>query len=448
MGESKRRQRLNPDYGKSKYRKIKIGEIAKKVHERYGRGFFTTSKGDPLIFWKGTPHLSEIDSDIVNSIDINSQYVVIDFPYGHKNGYSELATFNISDETQPKVEVLIDATIQEIVDGLRAYEGSVSYPEDEESQAQDLSTKVEKEPKTYSETTGDSTNKTLKQLLTEPFRVQQKQGYYSYELFRSSVLKLFLLIADGTGVDLLNILAVDIIHRFYDRILSLMESNENELQEKTLRGSLFLLMYLVENHKKIFFLDKGLCELLLETRLPASCNVSRLFCESCLVLLPKNLDLGVGFFLIASAGERGFVVSCFPPKSSVPISLEFGYGQSFDSSEFESDENVSIPAWKITKLLVNFLLWQQSMYDKGEEAIILNAPTRQMSFGKNSKQIIVPQVIGEGYKPKVIRNYESQGTHASPRTHWRSGHWRQQPYGSKEEPKYKTLWIEPILVNG
>lgn len=30
--------------------------------------------------------------------------------------------------------------------------------------------------------------------------------------------------------------------------------------------------------------------------------------------------------------------------------------------------------------------------------------------------------------------------------HWRRGHWRNQPYGSKLNPKIKTIWVEPYLV--
>lgn len=37
---------------------------------------------------------------------------------------------------------------------------------------------------------------------------------------------------------------------------------------------------------------------------------------------------------------------------------------------------------------------------------------------------------------------------SSPRTHWRRGHWRFQPYGNKEKPEYKNIWIEPTIISG
>jgi hypothetical protein len=38
------------------------------------------------------------------------------------------------------------------------------------------------------------------------------------------------------------------------------------------------------------------------------------------------------------------------------------------------------------------------------------------------------------------------GTHASPRMHWRRGHYRRQRIGSLEKREYKIVWIEPVLV--
>lgn len=63
-----------------------------------------------------------------------------------------------------------------------------------------------------------------------------------------------------------------------------------------------------------------------------------------------------------------------------------------------------------------------------------------------SKTGLSPIVIGKDYKPKY-KYGQPIGTHASPQTHWRSGHWRQQPIGKKDKPEYKTIWIEPTLIN-
>lgn len=56
-----------------------------------------------------------------------------------------------------------------------------------------------------------------------------------------------------------------------------------------------------------------------------------------------------------------------------------------------------------------------------------------------------PNFIGLGYK---IKRSEStgEGTHASPRMHWRVGHWHTVVHG-KGRTLRKTSWFEPVLVN-
>jgi len=55
-----------------------------------------------------------------------------------------------------------------------------------------------------------------------------------------------------------------------------------------------------------------------------------------------------------------------------------------------------------------------------------------------------PAIIGTGFKPTGIA---TQGSHASPHTHIRRGHWRWQHFGPKRGEK-KRLWIEPTVVMG
>lgn len=77
--------------------------------------------------------------------------------------------------------------------------------------------------------------------------------------------------------------------------------------------------------------------------------------------------------------------------------------------------------------------------------------------GKPAREFWSPNVIGLRYKPKrevpkikagkfVFGDKEQErGHHASPRMHWRRGHFRQQAYG-KESRLRKTIWIEPCLI--
>ncbi|WP_026736107.1 hypothetical protein [Fischerella sp. PCC 9605] len=47
---------------------------------------------------------------------------------------------------------------------------------------------------------------------------------------------------------------------------------------------------------------------------------------------------------------------------------------------------------------------------------------------------------------KVSKRTEPIGDHTSPKTHWRRGHWRNQPCGLGMK-EHKLIWINPILVN-
>lgn len=60
-----------------------------------------------------------------------------------------------------------------------------------------------------------------------------------------------------------------------------------------------------------------------------------------------------------------------------------------------------------------------------------------------------PRWIGKNYQIKSQRRQASRrgGTHASPRAHWRCGHFRRlEPGEGKRWTEQKTLWIEPVFI--
>lgn len=59
-----------------------------------------------------------------------------------------------------------------------------------------------------------------------------------------------------------------------------------------------------------------------------------------------------------------------------------------------------------------------------------------------------PHVIGRTYKLRHEKHEALGGHHASPRGHWVSGFWREQPYGPRIENRRKMLWIEPYFRGG
>lgn len=61
------------------------------------------------------------------------------------------------------------------------------------------------------------------------------------------------------------------------------------------------------------------------------------------------------------------------------------------------------------------------------------------------KEFWTPNLIGKYFRYRKVSE-SSDGSHSSPRTHWRRGHFRNQAYGTGRH-EHKTIWIEPVLVN-
>ena len=55
-----------------------------------------------------------------------------------------------------------------------------------------------------------------------------------------------------------------------------------------------------------------------------------------------------------------------------------------------------------------------------------------------------PNWIGRAYR---VQRADGDGTHASPRLHWRRGHYRRQACGTGRK-EHKIIWLEPCLVGG
>lgn len=70
---------------------------------------------------------------------------------------------------------------------------------------------------------------------------------------------------------------------------------------------------------------------------------------------------------------------------------------------------------------------------------------RSTKKGERISEVWSPNWIGREYRAPT--RGDQGGTHASPRMHWRRGHWRMQAHGEGHRER-KTLWIEPMLIGG
>jgi hypothetical protein len=137
-----------------------------------------------------------------------------------------------------------------------------------------------------------------------------------------------------------------------------------------------------------------------------------------------------------------------PEESDRPIAgdIEFGgnlelWGESTDAATEQQFLR------QVDKLLLQALLYLQLK----PEAVSATPPSGQSGGsgfrGKGKpdpRQPLEPIWLGKDYQPRVIGR--SHGSHASPRLHWRRGHWKRVPVGEGGRDR-KWAWIEPTLIN-
>lgn len=116
---------------------------------------------------------------------------------------------------------------------------------------------------------------------------------------------------------------------------------------------------------------------------------------------------------------------------------EFQQTTHADSEPLTSDDLLALD--DITRIFFNCL------YVMAARPEYVERGQRTGTHKKSGAELWEPNIIGRKYATKRDPNTEA-GTHASPRMHWRRGHFRHQPFGSGRTEN-KIIWIEPMLVN-
>lgn len=152
---------------------------------------------------------------------------------------------------------------------------------------------------------------------------------------------------------------------------------------------------------------------------------------------------GVGGDSLGSSCVFGISANKTPVLSSTEISRLFDDGHEMDTS---SD--------LISKILFNAFLAISARPDlltKGQRDKVVKGT------GGQKIEYWTPNVIGEHYRAKREAGADearavvaggavgTAGSHASPRLHWRRGHFRNQAYGEQRRER-KVIWVEPMLV--
>ena len=110
---------------------------------------------------------------------------------------------------------------------------------------------------------------------------------------------------------------------------------------------------------------------------------------------------------------------------------------------------------QLLSLTFNFLLFMESSNNTVLTDVLPSETIQECceykGFEKKVDTLLpkYPRWIGKNYKIKSEQSVTTEsGTHASPRTHWRRGHWRCiEPGEGKQWKESKRLWIEPVLIN-
>lgn len=110
-----------------------------------------------------------------------------------------------------------------------------------------------------------------------------------------------------------------------------------------------------------------------------------------------------------------------------------------DLSEVKASTN------DVMKTAINLLLIMQARRELLTGGDALHGVKVKRGSVKSHATLWSPLWIGKDYR--ISREAPGVGTHATPRLHWRKGHWRNQPYGERSLLR-RLRWIEPTLAGG
>ncbi|HEY9836629.1 MAG TPA: hypothetical protein V6D27_07000, partial [Vampirovibrionales bacterium] len=105
---------------------------------------------------------------------------------------------------------------------------------------------------------------------------------------------------------------------------------------------------------------------------------------------------------------------------------------------------------RIERIVLQTLLYLQTRPDDLTPPAPTAISTKGQGFssGKSKSDRFSPLIIGQKFQAKTERaSGTAHSSHATPRTHWRRGHWRRVAMGEGRQQR-EWRWIQPVLVNG
>jgi len=271
---------------------------------------------------------------------------------------------------------------------------------------------------------------------------------------------------------------------FAVRLLTFQKSNQAYLAEHEARYNIFFLLNtFYQRDLKFLWIGEELLAALLQTTPPTNdIEIKQVF-PCGVIMLPqgklttpskdipvdwicfchfsendpetKSVTLGNGQVVNFRKSNRDALVWALFAKDSDKADVVYiGSVQAKDiyihEEDPKQDQETSFVR-SVSNLIVSVLLYLQIKPEQTEQTLSLKPYNRGFSVTDKSKILLNPYILGKDYKPRIksANTIEVSKIGRTLRSHWRSGHWRNQPYKNKEdnETKYKLIWIKPILIN-
>lgn len=289
-----------------------------------------------------------------------------------------------------------------------------------------------------------------------PRRILTPQGYYSAKYYAATSAPVFKLLTEG---------------------------NRHQLSETDM--TIAIQSYICVEHKiPTYYLSRNLAEALLNSKLPPNTSVEDLprGRPTGVIMLPRDVIktpegeslayLAYSFIVDGATseifhryklqiqGKDGIIMSSAEAtgnKIMYGLCVDFGMtikdvnenrevlvGEGINAPLIADEHDNSFNA-KCFGLLCNILFLMESRPEIVQKSTLERKGKTKK--GKTTDDLWTPQWIGQGYKSPSENIKPSDGTHTSPRMHWRQGHWRNQPFGSKDNPQIKMIWIDTVLIN-
>lgn len=293
--------------------------------------------------------------------------------------------------------------------------------------------------------------KTLKELCSQN-RYKDSKEYYSYTKdflhYIKQILKQYLTMPLDDLITLLNI-------KF-----SLIKDSD-----------ILLLVYALKYSFPVYHIDSRLLYLFEKTdssKIPA---ISNLFIENAIFLLPRKNPYNIRFIISSSSipeiktefSNTLFnlvVFNSFHEHTNKGVIYTYNYAnRNADNLTLhpvlfqEGVDRLPVDVfYPVQSLIWQIFLYMSTTYNGGIEEIITPTNIHNTTPKKNRKfGLLTPPTIGKEcseYVRKQKAQYsEHKNSHASPITHWRRGHWRNQPKTINGEKGKELIWIRPTIIN-